>query len=133
MDYKIDGHGTIVLDDDEELKVAERVPVKEEFEIKAIKRELKCIEIKDEDDNRKFLRSTTARSIAPRRNRAPVPYMNTQDWTEAEDHALLSGIQTHGGKWSIICREIDTGRTPIQCFRRWNKMVRCIQRRVAIR
>ncbi|CAG8440826.1 12321_t:CDS:2, partial [Acaulospora colombiana] len=120
---------------DEEVAVVEcctsSTPIKKEFETKAVKRELEYIEIKDEDDHKSmypstFLYPTTVRPTPSRRNHgnatATAPHRNTQDWTEAEDYALLSGIQTHGGKWSIICREIDTGRTPVQCFRRWNKM-----------
>ncbi|CAG8784504.1 5941_t:CDS:1, partial [Cetraspora pellucida] len=57
---------------------------------------------------------------------------NTNRWTREEDHALLTSIQKHGGKWSIISRDIGTGRKPIHCCRRWNAIVRCSLRRVAL-
>ncbi|RIB09100.1 hypothetical protein C2G38_2109453 [Gigaspora rosea] len=69
----------------------------------------------------------------PRRNNFTVsPPVNLSRWTREEDHTLLKSMQKNGGRWSIISRDISTGRSPIQCCRRWNTIVRCSLRRVAL-
>lgn len=48
------------------------------------------------------------------------PRVNFGEWKTEETRDLLELVKEHGGRnWSVIAKELNTGRTAMQCFQRY--------------
>jgi hypothetical protein len=71
---------------------------------------------------RKLDNGRTANQIKQRWKETLSPNIMRQSWTADEDRLVSDFVAEHGtGKWSLIARKLDNGRTPKQIHTRWTE------------